>query len=109
MKMKLVDSDVENGKLLDFITEHDTGIQYALAHKDITMLEDIFFEYFEAQKTAYDVDKVVEQLEEKALEHAINGQQYGEDGYDTHENAEQAIKQGIEEAIEIVKSGGISD
>lgn len=38
-----------------------------------------------------------------------SGQQYGEDGYDVHENTEQAIKQGIEEAIEIVKVGGVDE
>lgn len=61
----------------------------------------------EKQLTTYDMDKVVERLKDKALEHAVNGQQYGEDGYDRLEDDEQAIKQGIEEAIEIVKSGGI--
>lgn len=60
------------------------------------------------QPTAYDVDKVVERLEDKALEHAMNGQQFGEDGFFSHEEEEQAIKQGIEEAVEIVKSGAIS-
>lgn len=60
--MRLINADTENGKLLDFIAEHDTSIQYALEHKDMTILEDIFFEYFEAQKIAYDVDKVVEEI-----------------------------------------------
>lgn len=59
--------------------------------------------------TAYDVDRVVGRLEEKALEHAITGQQYGADGYDMHEERERLIKQGIEEAIEIVESGGTRD
>lgn len=53
---------------------------------------------------AYDFESVIGQLEEKALEHAINGQQYGEDGYDIHETAEQGIKEGIEIAIDILKS-----
>lgn len=57
--------------------------------------------------TAYDVDKVVERLEDKALEHAITGQQYSEDGWVICEEREQYIKQGIDEAIGIVKSGGI--
>lgn len=59
----------------------------------------------EEQPIAYDVDKVVEQLEDKALEHAINGQQFGGDGYDFHEREEQCIKNGIEESIKIVKAG----
>lgn len=57
--------------------------------------------------TSYNVDKVLEQLEDKALEHAITGQQYGEDGWTICEEREQYIKQGIDEAVEIVKSGGI--
>lgn len=60
--------DTEKSKLLDFIAEHDMGIQYALEHKDMTMLEDIFLKYFEAQKTVHDVNKVVEQLEKKMNE-----------------------------------------
>lgn len=54
--MRLIDADLENEKLLDFIAQNDSAIQYAIEHKDMTILEDIFFEYFEAQKTAYDVD-----------------------------------------------------
>jgi len=76
---------------------YDTMMMYEIAG----MIEDA--------PTAYDVDKVIEQLEDKALEHAITGQQYGEDGYGLHETEEQLIKQGIEEAIEIVKSGGVAD
>lgn len=42
--------DVENSNLLDFITEHDTGIQYALEHKDMTILEDIFLNTLKHRK-----------------------------------------------------------
>jgi hypothetical protein len=30
--------------IFDFIAEHDVSIMYALEHKDMTMLEDIFAE-----------------------------------------------------------------
>lgn len=107
--MRLIDVDAENSKLLDFIAEHDSSIQYAIQLKDMTMLEDIFFEYFESQSTAYDVDRVMGQLEEKALEHAINGQQFGEDGLYLEEEEEQKIKEIIEECIEVVKAGGVNE
>lgn len=105
--MRLIDADVENSNLLDFIAEHDTGIQYALEHKDMTMLEDIFFEYFEAQKTAYDVDKVVEQLEKEHEQLYFfstlkGGRSYG-----------QSIVYGknlaYQNAIKIVKAGGVNE
>lgn len=59
------------------------------------------------EPTACDMDKIMERLDDKALEHAITGQQYGEDGYGNLEMLERAKKQGIEEAAEIVKSYGI--
>lgn len=59
--------------------------------------------------TSYDMDKILDKLENKALEHDITGQQYGEDGWLIFEEREQYAKQGIDEAIEIVKSGGVSD
>ncbi len=93
--MRLIDADAENGKLLDFIAEHDIDIQYALEHKDMAMLEDIFFEYFEAQQAAYDVDRVVGQFEES------RNIQYRQDG--SMLSARRDIS--IDTAIEIVKAG----
>lgn len=63
--MRLIDADKENERLLDFIVQNDVGIQYALEHKDMTMLEDILFDYFVGQTIAYNMDKVVKKLEEK--------------------------------------------
>lgn len=62
--MRLIDADIENEKLIDFITQHDVGILFALEHKDMTMLEDIFFEYFSEQETAYNLENIIKQLEE---------------------------------------------
>lgn len=91
-KMRLIDADTENGKLLDFIAGHDISIQYALEHKDMKMLEDIFFEYFEAQPTAYDVDKVVEQIENIMQDEAI-----------------RFVDQAVRESVNIVKAGGVNE
>ncbi len=56
------------------------------------------------QPVAYDLDKVIEDLEDSALAHAMNGQTYGADGYYSLEKEEWAIKRGIEVSIAIVKS-----
>ncbi len=60
--MRLIDADKENERLLDFIAQNDSGIQYAIEHKDMTMLEDIFFDYFAGQTMAYDLDKVTDRI-----------------------------------------------
>ncbi len=83
--MKLIDADAENERLLDFIAQNDSGIKYAIEHKDMTMLEDIFFDYFNSQTTAYDVDKVVERFVCESINCHIM----------------------TDRAVEIIKSGGI--
>lgn len=47
--------------------------------------------------------KLEEKLEEKALEHAISGQQFDEDGYILHAMEEHGKKEGLYEAVEIAK------
>lgn len=60
--MRLIDAD----ELMDFISEHAEQIQYAIEHKDMEILESLIKQI----PTAYDVDKVLEQLkiEEKLAE-----------------------------------------
>ena len=84
--MRLIDTD----ELMDFISEHAEQIQYAIEHKDMGMLESLIKQI----PTAYDVDKVVEELEE-------------------YSNADEAERHGaipvieLDDAIEIVEGGGI--
>lgn len=94
--MRLIDADTENCKLLDFIAEHDSSIQYAIEHKDREMLEDIFLDYFESQKVAYDVDGVVEQLNKMQV-YQFQGKL--PNGRICH----------FSDAIEMVKAGGINE
>lgn len=106
--MRLVDADAENERLLDFITQNGSGIQYAIGHKDLTMLEDIFFDYFNSQPTAYDVDKVVEQLESQKNQYLRRAEEiknkFGEN-YESQKNYGKACS--YDHAIEILKSGGV--
>ena len=53
--MRLIEAD----ELIDFISEHAEQIQYAIEHKDMEILESLIKQI----PTAYDVDKVVEEIE----------------------------------------------
>lgn len=55
--MRLIDAD----ELMDFISEHAEQIQYAIEHKNMEILESLIKQI----PTAYDVDKVIAQLDEK--------------------------------------------
>ena len=48
------------------------------------------------------IEKLIARLEEKSLEHAIEGQQYGEDGYFDLETDQRNVMQGVDEAISII-------
>ena len=84
--MKLIDAEI----LTDYFTEHDLAFEYAIQHQDRKELERLIAEI----PTAYDPDKVVEQLE-------------------AYSNEEEAERLGtipvveLADAIEIVKGGGV--
>lgn len=59
----------------------------------------------EEQPTAYNVDKVIAELKESAIVHAIVGQQYEAADCIDQAAVERAIERGIYVAIEIVKRG----
>lgn len=96
--MRLIEVD----ELMDFISEHAEQIQYAIEHKDMEILESLIKQI----PTAYDVDKVLEQLkiEEKLAEEekkrcsCCSTTQWEE---------AKGYANGISVAIDIVKGGGI--
>lgn len=55
--MRLIDAD----ELMDFISEHAEQIQYAIEHKDMEILESLIKQI----PTAYDVDKVTHEINNK--------------------------------------------
>lgn len=87
--MRLIDAD----KLAEYIAENEQAFVFAIKSKDLTMLEDIILDI----PTAYDVNKVVEQLKERSKE--FNS------GLRLHGKPEDML---TDEAIEIVKAGGNS-
>lgn len=97
-KMRLVDADTENERLLDFIAQNDSGIKYAIEHKDMAMLEDIFSDYFNGMSVAFDIDKVVKKIEDRRrLLQAAN----------IPKSAKSAANNAFLMAVEDIKSGGI--
>ena len=79
-----------------------------IGNPNVTLVSfgDVIDKVFE-QPTAFDVEKVVEKMEEMSLEYAINGQQFSEDGWDNHAKREYGISKAYDKAIEIVRKGGI--
>ena len=89
--MRLIDADALKDTLLKY--------NYTTAHNQI-------FRYIDEQPTAYDVDKVVEKLENEKYIHTEN---YNISFYRDYPEIKQRYKQVcgvIDKAIEIVKGGG---
>ena len=93
--MRLIDAD----KLKDTLLEYD----YTTEHNQI-------FRYINEQPTAYDIDKVVEELEDRVNEANNNCLcEMHENGHTLDFENENGRIKGLKEAIEIVKQGGVSD
>lgn len=84
--MRLIEAD----ELMGFISEHAEQIQYAIEHKNMEILESLIKQI----PTAYDVDKVVQKLNELQNNKGFGGT-LQEMFYDS----------GLDAAIEIVKGG----
>ena len=102
---RLIDAEI----LTDYFVEHDLAFQYAIQHQDRKELERLIAEI----PTAYDPDKVVEQLEERTV-FMKDCTKYG------NETAEQQsksfdtmmmyeVKDLVDDLLEIVKAGGADD
>lgn len=104
--MRLTDADKLIEKLRDFKEwENDDG---SPIH---TMSEiqriDRCINFAQAELTAYDVDKVVEQLKEEAEHSYTDYEAYAEErGLDVEDDWHYC---GLKRAIEIVKAGGIDE
>lgn len=92
--MRLIDADELEGhiKILEIWDE--------VENKDVFTndIKDAILKLIDAQPTAYDPDKVVEQLE--------NERKFWENAYDSNLGKEKA--RSYEHAIEIMKGGGVN-
>ena len=91
--MRLIDADALKDTLLKY--------HYTTEHNQI-------FRYIDEQPTAYDVDKVVEQLEDvgQKMSESKSIQKYGKSSPANHRYY-KAVS--VKRAIEIVKGGGVDE
>lgn len=89
--MRLIEAD----ELMDFISEHIKQIQYAIEHKDMEILESLIKQI----PTAYNIDRVVEELK--------NEKKFWSDANAHNKEIGEQKARSYEHAIEIVKGGGI--
>ena len=99
---RLIDAEIQT----DYIVEHDLAFEYAIQHQDRKELERLIAEI----PTAYDPDKVVEQLEERiaflkdCVKYGNKTAEQQSKSYDTMMMYE--VKDLVDDLLEIVKAGG---
>ncbi len=94
--MRLIDATIQPMFLAEYILERKDTFIRILEKSDNDFLFGLLMDYFDEQPTAYDADKVVEQLKERSEEY--------NSGVRLHGKPEEML---MDEAIEIVKGGGI--
>lgn len=95
--MKLIDATIQPKLLTDHIFKRKTTFIHALEKRDNNLLFTLLMCYFDEQPTAYDVDKVINQMEKDKFidcETILS---------DIH----QGYNAGLSRAIEIGKGGGV--
>ena len=95
--MKLIDATVQPKSLTDYILKRKTTFIHALEKRNNNLLFTLLMSYFDEQPTAYDVDKVINQMEKDKFidcETILS---------DIH----QGFNAGLSRAIEIGKGGGV--
>lgn len=94
--MRLIDATIQPQFLSDYILERKSTFIRVLEKGDNDFLFGLLMDYFDAEPPAYDVDKVVNQLEKNKFidcETVLS---------DVH----QGYNAGLSRAIDIVKAGG---
>ncbi len=86
-------------RLIDADEFREIILTYGKAGYRALLIEKIS-ELIDSQSTAYDVDKVVEQLEAESERWKESGEAY-------EDQKELGVSEGFKKAIEIAKSGGI--
>lgn len=94
--MRLIDADAMNEELF----------YKQVGGKDSLITAESAFEMINAQSTAYDVDKVVQQLEKRIQTHERCIEYEKKNGTITEEFQQRKAVEVLKEAIEIVKGGG---
>ena len=96
--MRLIDATIQSKALTDYIVERKSTFIRVLEEGDNDFLLALLTDYFKEQPTAYDVDKVVSEMEKDKFidcETILS---------DIH----QGFNAGLSRAIEIGKGGGVN-
>ena len=95
----------------DELVEEIKSLKIVLDGKDIfpTAAKDTVLRIISEQPTAYDPDKVVEQLEKKIQTHARCIEYEKKNGTITEEFQQRKAVEVLKKAVEIVKGGGMND
>ena len=97
--MRLIDAD----KLLEE-TRRDRDYARKNGFLDMYYERQVLIDRIEAQPTAYDADKVIEQLEEEKMSYFLTIANTGDEKLDC---AYEQVGDALYKAIEIVKGGGV--
>lgn len=93
--MRLIDAEIQSKRLINYILERKETFARALEKGDNDFIFAMLMDYFDKQPTAYDVDKVVQQLDDRStLSRPVGWSKFY-----------QIIL--LKDAIKIVKDGGI--
>ena len=95
---------ISRKKLIESIKKFDFGSFFSATEKEY--IESTMISLVNLQQTSYDVDKVVNELEEVKMRYFLTIANTGDEKSDfAYENVGNAL----DKAIEIVKHGGVSD
>ena len=106
--MRLIDATIQPMFLAEYILERKNTFIRILEKSDNDFLFGLLMDYFDEQPTAYDVDKVVEQLEKKIQTHECCIEYEKKNGTITEEFQQRKAVEVLKGAIEIVKGGGVN-
>ena len=98
---RLIDAD----KLLEE-TRRDRDYARKNGFLDMYYERQVLIDRIKAQPTAYDVEKIIEKLEEEKMSYFLTIANTGDEKLDC---AYEQVGDALDKAIEIVKQGGISD
>lgn len=97
--------DLMDAHGLDYVNDIDEDAVMAFAEDLLKAVQNVI----DTEQTAYDVDKVVEQLEKKIQTHARCIEYEKKNGTITEEFQQRKAVEVLKEAVEIVKGGGVDD
>lgn len=104
---RLIDGAIQPMLLANYILERKDTFVKVFEKGDNDFLFAMLMDYFDSQPTAYDPEKVVEQLENEMQGHKRGIEYEKKNGTVTEEFQQRKAVEVLADAIEIVKGGGV--